>query len=66
METKSPKHLFLICKAHGRARFGSVWMDISRFIDMFINVNIKNSECEFTETLCDVCKEENLKNEDFA
>ena len=61
MEEKRPKHLFLICKAHGRGNFGSVWMDIYHFIDMFNNANIRNDECKFTEELCDLCKEEGEK-----
>ena len=52
------KHLFLICKKHNRGNFGGVWMNIYHFIKLFIQNNIRNMDCQFSEVDCDFCEKE--------
>ena len=52
------KHLFLICKKHNRGNFNGKWMNIYNFIKLFIQNNIRNMDCQFSEVDCDECKKE--------
>ena len=55
------KHLFLICRTHNRIFYNETWMDVYPFIKLFIETNIRNGECQITETSCDLCKDELLQ-----